>query len=53
LKIAFLGLGRMGSGMAQNLLRAGHGFVSAPVFGRPEATAAGKLRVVAAKGDTP
>ena len=27
MKIAFLGLGRMGSGMAQHLLRAGHELV--------------------------
>ncbi|MHC2996114.1 6-phosphogluconate dehydrogenase [Tepidiphilus sp. HLB4] len=34
--------------LAEEHARAGHGFVSAPVFGRPEAAAAGKLRVVVA-----
>jgi 3-hydroxyisobutyrate dehydrogenase-like beta-hydroxyacid dehydrogenase len=46
MKIAFIGLGRMGSGMARNLLRAGHEVV---VFNRSrdkaEALAAGGARI--------
>jgi 3-hydroxyisobutyrate dehydrogenase-like beta-hydroxyacid dehydrogenase len=59
MKVGFIGLGLMGSAMASNLLKVGHelatahaergiDYVAAPIFGRPEAAAAGKLNILAA-----
>ena len=52
MKIAFIGLGRMGMGMARNLLRAGH---TVAVFNRTrekaEAVAAGGARVASSPAD--
>src|SRR5689334_22079816 len=58
MKIGFIGLGHMGTGMAISValserlaaahVEAGQRFVAAPVFGRPEAAATGKLFIAAA-----
>ena len=46
MKVGFIGLGRMGQGMAGRLLAAGQVFIVAAVLGRPELAAAGQLGIV-------